>query len=100
MALVTPSVLPQENGAKNYSSHSKVRQEQQLEDHAALLRDKIFNVIPGTVNTQCGTASKNRKNKSGIDYSDDEVFQLPQVQDMPIAGSSHGHKVTFRSPVV
>ena len=49
---------------------------------------------------QCGTASKNRKGKSGSDYSDDEVFQLPQVQDMPIAGSSHGHKVTFRSPVV
>ena len=40
---------------------------------------------------------KNRKNKSGSDYSDDEVFQLPKVPDMLIAGSSHGHKVTFRS---
>ena len=25
------------------------------------------------------------------------VFQLPHVPDMPIAGSSHGQKVTFRS---
>ena len=49
---------------------------------------------------QHGTASKNRKVKIGSDYSDDEVFQLPQVPDTPIAGSSHGHKVTFRSPVV
>ena len=32
--------------------------------------------------------------------SDDEVFHLPQAPDMPIAGSGHGHKVTFRSPVV
>ena len=30
------------------------------------------------------------------DYSENEVFQLPQVPDMPIAGQ----KVTFRSPVV
>ena len=45
---------------------------------------------------QSGTASKNRKVKSGSNYSDDDVFQLPQVPDTPIAGSSHGHKVTFR----
>ena len=37
---------------------------------------------------------------SGSDYSDDEVFQLPQVPDTPITGSGHGHKVTFRSLVV
>ena len=36
LTLVAPSVLPQEAVAKNYSSHSKARQEQQLEDHAAL----------------------------------------------------------------
>ena len=95
-----PGVLTQEVVAKNYSCHSKARQEQQLDDHAALLRDEIFNIIPVTVNMQHGTASKNRKVKSGSDYSDDEVFHLPQVPDMPIAGSSHGHKVTFRSPVV
>ena len=77
-----------------------VRQEQQPEDCAALLRDEVFNVIPGTVNMKHGSASKSRKIKSGSDYSKDEVFQLPQVPDTPIAGSSHGQKVTFRSPVV
>ena len=86
--------------ANTYTSHSKVRHEQQLEDHVALLRDEIFSVILGTVNMQHGTASKNRKVKSGSDYSDDEVFQLLQVPDIPIAGSSHGYNVTFRSPVV
>ena len=64
------------------------------------MRDEVFSVIPGTVNTQHGTASKNRKVRSGSNYSKDEVFQLTQVPDMPIAGSSHGQKVTFRSPVV
>ena len=48
---------------------------------------------------QSGTVSKN-KNKSGSDYSDNAVFHLPQVPDIPIAGSSHGHKVTFRSLIV
>ena len=43
---------------------------------------------------------KNRKVKSGSDDSEDEVFQLPQVPDMPIAGSSHGQKMTFSSLVV
>ena len=38
--------------------------------------------------------------KYGSEYSDDEVFQLLQVPDTPIAGSSHGQKVTFGSPVV
>ena len=38
--------------------------------------------------------------KSGSDHSDDEVFQLPQVPDMSITGSSHGHEVTFGSLVV
>ena len=95
-----PSTLPQETVAKTYDSYCGVRQEQQLEDHAALLRDEVFSVIPGTVNMQCGTASKNRKIRSGSEYSEDEVFQLPQVPDMSIAGSSHGQKVTFRGPVV
>ena len=97
---VIPSVLPQETMAKKYDSHSRARQEQQLEDHAALLRSEVFSVVLGTVNMQHGAMLKNRKIKSGSDYSDDEVFQLPQVPDMPIAGSSHGQKVTFRSPVV
>ena len=38
--------------------------------------------------------------KSGSYFSDDEVFYLPQVPDTPIADGGHGHKVTFRSPVV
>ena len=97
---VTPDVYPQETVAKKYDSHCRVKPEQQLEDSAALLRDEVFGVVPVTVNTQCGTASKNRRTRHGSDYSEDEVFQLPQVPDMPIAGSSHGQKVTFRSPVV
>ena len=51
-------VLPQEAVTKTYSSHSKLRQEQQLEDCAALFRDETFSVVLGTVNNQCGTASK------------------------------------------
>ena len=43
---------------------------------------------------------KNRKIRSGSELSEDNVFQLPQVPDMPIVGSSHGQKVMFRSPVV
>ena len=60
------------------------------------MRDEIFSVFPGTVNTQCGTASKNKRAIDGSNYSENEVSQLPQVPDMPIAGQ----KVTFRSPVV
>ena len=97
---VTPSVLPQETVAKKYDSHYRAKQEQQLEDCAALLRDEVFNVIPGTINTKHGSTSKSRKIRSGSDYSKDKVFQLPQVPDTPIAGSSHGQKVTFRSLVV
>ena len=98
---VVPSTLPQEVVFQNYNScHSKLRQEQPLVDHAALLRDEVFNVIPGTINTQCGTTSHNRKVKCGGDFSDDEVFNLSQVPDTPIAGSGHGHKVTFRSLLI
>ena len=93
---VTPDAYPQETVARKYDSHGRVKSEQWLEDRAALLRDEVFGVIPGTVNTQRGTASKNRRTRNGSDYCDDEVFQLPQVPDMPIAGQ----KVTIRSPVV
>ena len=92
---VTPDAYHQEAVAKKYGSHGRAKPEQQLEDRAALLRDEVFSVVPGTVNTQRGTASKNRR-RNGSDYCEDEVFQLPQVPDMPIAGQ----KVTFRSPVV
>ena len=46
---VAPNTLPQEAGALTYSHHSGLRQEQKLEDCAALLRDKVFNVVLGTV---------------------------------------------------
>ena len=81
---VTPSVFPQETVARKYDSHCRAKPEEQLEDHAVLLRDEVFSVIPGTVNTQFGTALKNRKVRSDSNYSKDEVFQLPQVPDMPI----------------
>ena len=89
---VTPSVLPKETVDKTYDSHYRAKQEQQLEDHTALLRDEVFSVIPGTVNMQHGTALKNRKIRSGSEYSEDEVFQLPQVPDMPIAEVAMGRK--------
>ena len=80
--------------------YSKLRQGLTLEDHAALLRDEVFNVVPGMLNKQCGTASRRKKVKSGSEVRKDKAFHLPQVADMPLAGSSHGHKVTFRSPGV
>ena len=55
---VTPSVLPQETVARKYYSHCRAKPEQWLEDHAALLRDEVFSVVPGTVNMQHSTASK------------------------------------------
>ena len=42
---VTPSVLLQETMAKTYRRHSRAKQEQQLEDCAALLRDEVFSVV-------------------------------------------------------
>ena len=75
---------PQETVAKKDDSHYRVKPEQQLEDCAALLRDEIFSVIPGTVNTQCGTALKNRRVRDGSNYSENEVFQLA-------SGARHTH---------
>ena len=49
---------------------------------------------------QHGTALKNRRARDCSNYSEDEVFQLHEVPDVPIAGSSHGQKVTFMSPVL
>ena len=53
---VVSSVLPQEAMVYDYKSHSRLRQEQPMEECAALLRDEVFSVFPGTVNTQHGTA--------------------------------------------
>ena len=96
-------MLHQEAVTCNYESHSRLRQEQPLEKHAALLMDEVFSVILGTINTQHGTASRSRKTQNGSDLSEDEVFEsyhLPHVPDTPIIGSCHGHKITFRSPAV
>ena len=81
---VAPGALPEEAMAPTYnSSHSELRLGWPLEKCAALLRDEIFNVILGTVNTQHGTASQNRKTRSGSKLSDGKVFHLPQVPDSP-----------------
>ena len=54
---VVPNTLLQESMVPTYSSYSRLSQKQLLEDHAVLLRDEVLNVIPGTMNTQHGTAS-------------------------------------------
>ena len=80
------------------SSHSELKQGQLLVKCAALLRDELFSVIQGTVNTQHGSASKNRKTRSGSELSEDDIFHLPQVPDILLAGSSHGPRVTVVRP--
>ena len=52
---------------------------------------------------QHGTMLWSDKKKGSRDMSEDEVFgsdHLPQVPVMPIADSSHRHRVTFRSLVM
>ena len=51
------STLPQGAAAPSLNSCSRLRHEQLLEHCAALLRDEIFNIILGTVNIQCNSAS-------------------------------------------
>ena len=41
-----------------------------------------------------------RKLTVAVEVSEDDEFHLHQVPDKPIAGNGHGHRVTFRSPVV
>ena len=82
---VTPDAYHQETVAKKYDSHGRAKPEQQLEDCAALLRDEVFSVVPGTVNTQHGNASKNRR-RNGNDYCEDEVFHYLRCQARPMQG--------------
>ena len=52
---------------------------------------------------QCDTVSWIGKKKGGRDMSEDKMFEsdhLTQMPDMPIPGSGHGHKVTFKSLVM
>ena len=101
LTFVSPSALHQKAVAPNFnSSYLELRQGWPLEEHAVLLVDEIFNIIPGTVNKQNGTASKNRKTRSGSKVSEDEVFNLPKGHDTPLEDSGHGPRVTFRSLVV
>ena len=88
----TPSTLTQEAVAPSFNSHSAIRQEQLLGHCATLLRDEVFNDTLDTVNTQHGTTSWANNSKSGRTTIEDEVFDschLPQIPDMPMAGSSH-----------
>ena len=103
ITFIVPGMLPEEAMVCDYKTYSKLRQGWLLEECAALLRDEVFSVIFGTMKIQNDTVSKSRKVKSGSELSEDEVFEsyhLPQVPDTPITGSGHGHKVTFRSPIV
>ena len=98
------STLPQKAMAQPPKSQLETRQDQALEHHVALLRYELFNVIPGTVNKQHGTASQPDQ-RTGVRtvIENHEVFDschLPQIPDTPIAGSSYGQKATFRSPDV
>ena len=70
------------------------------QQHAALLREAVFNTVPGTVNVRRGAAAQTPSIRSlgereaGI--LKDMVDQLPQVPDTPIAGSQ---RVWFMEPV-
>ena len=70
------------------------------QQHAALLREAVFNTVPGTVNVRRVAAAQTpsitslEKGKAGI--LKDMVDQLPQVLDTPIAGSQ---RVWFMEPV-
>ena len=68
--------------------------------HAALVREAVFNTVPGTVNVRRGAAAQTPSitslEEGEADILDDMVDQLPQVPDTPIAGS---RKVWFMEPM-
>ena len=76
---------------------SKTRQDWEIEMHAALLRDEVYNIAPGTVNVTQGDAQARK-----VDLKEaDEIYnsqRLPQVPDMPVAGGDMP-SVTFKEPV-
>ena len=60
------------------------------QQHAALLREVVFNTVPGTVNVRRVTAAQTpsiSSEEGKADILTDMVAQLPQVPDTPIAGS-------------
>ena len=70
------------------------------QQHAALLRQAVFNTVPGTVNVRRGAAAQipsvtsSEEGEAGI--LKDVVDQLTLVSDTPIAGSL---KVWFMEPI-
>ena len=66
----------------------------------ALVREAVFDTVPGTVNVRRGAAawtpSKTSLEKGEADILEDMVDQLPQVPDTLIAG---GQKVQFMEPM-
>ena len=70
------------------------------QQHAALLREAVFNTVPGTFNVRRGAVAQTlfitslEEVEAGI--LEDMVDQLPQVPDTPIAGSQ---RVWFMGPI-
>ena len=99
----TQRTLPQKTMVQGPKDQLETKQDQALEQCAALLWDEVFDTIPSIVNTQHAAASQaDWRISDRLVTEDDEVFdncQLPQRPDTPIASSGHGHEVTFRSPV-
>ena len=76
---------------------SKTSKDQEIKTCAALLRDEVFNIVPGTVNVTQGGAQARK-----VDLKEaDEVYnsqRLPQVPDTLVAGGDIP-SVTFKEPV-
>ena len=92
VTLVTPSVLPQENVARKYDSNGRAKPEQQLEDHAALLRGEVFSVIPGTAKMQHGTASKTERQEVAVMTVKMRYFNCLRCQTCPSQETAMGRK--------
>ena len=76
---------------------SKTSMDQEIETHATLLMNKVFNIVPGTVNVTQGGAQARK-----VDMKEaDEMYnsqRLPQVPDTPVAGGDMP-SVAFSEPV-
>ena len=78
---------------------SKTSKDQEMETHAALLRDEVFNIVPGTVNVTRGGA---RARKVDMKVAD-EMYnsqRLPQVPDTPVAGRRYAFSDFPRTCVI
>ena len=76
---------------------SKTSMDQEMETCAALLRDEVFNIVPGTVNVTQGGAGARKVDMKVAD----EMYnsqRLPQVPNTPVAGGDMP-SVTFPEPV-